>query len=64
LGGNLLKPPHPDYVTAVLALFKGSLRLSRYSASVYCAHLLFVDLLSATPLFLGNPLWEVTRLVQ
>ena len=36
-------------------------RLSRYSAGVYCAHLLFVDLLSATPLFLGNPLWEATR---
>jgi surface polysaccharide O-acyltransferase-like enzyme len=35
--------------------------LSRYSAGVYCAHLLFVDLLSATPLFIGNPLWEVTR---
>lgn len=36
-------------------------RLSRYSPGVYCAHLLFVDLLTATPLFVGSPLWEVTR---
>jgi surface polysaccharide O-acyltransferase-like enzyme len=36
-------------------------RLSHYSPGVYCAHLLFIDLLTATPLFVGSPLWEVTR---
>jgi len=36
-------------------------RLSRYSPGVYCAHMLFLSLLSATPLFLGSPLWELTR---
>ncbi len=35
--------------------------LSRYSAGIYCAHMLFVNLLSARPLMVGNPLWEIAR---
>ena len=35
--------------------------LSRYSAGVYCAHMLIVDLLGTRPLVLGSPLWELSR---
>lgn len=36
-------------------------RLSRYSAGIYCAHMLFVDYFTLRPMALGDPLWEVVR---
>lgn len=35
--------------------------LARYSAGVYCAHMLFVNLLTTQPLAVGNIGWEIVR---
>ena len=47
--------------TTGLGDVRGMRRLSRYSAGVYCAHILMVNAVKVAVPVLGDPLWEIAR---